>query len=279
MKKVFLLSFADSNYIHSLDRIKTETANFPFSERFFYTEKDFPNEFRQQLHYKKHRRGYGYWRWKSYLVKRIFDSLNYGDIIVWTDAGNSWNINGIKRFKEYLDLVETIESGILVFEQPFLEKDYSKGDLLEYLNVYTDDNVIMSLQLWGGCFIIRKTSISIAFLEEWEGLHCNHYDLITDKKSKKSNLCGFIENRHDQSSFSIIVKKYPRITISYKEVYDVFQKWNDMIFFPIHGKRLRYKDCSLWGSLKKRFLLPYRYFLGLYLVVFERMYFRDKFWY
>ncbi|WP_270898815.1 hypothetical protein [Bacteroides xylanisolvens] len=279
MKKLVLLSFANSIYAQSLERIKTETECFPFTERYFYTELDFPEEFRKQLHNKKYRRGYGYWRWKSYLVKKTLNSLNDNDIIIWTDAGNFWNIKGKKRFEEYLNFVEKIESGIVVFEQPFLEKDYTKGDLLEYLDVYKSDEIVMSLQLWGGCFILRKTPCSIAFVEEWEAVHSSCYDLITDKKSNISNLNGFIEHRHDQSSFSVIVKKYVHLAIPYNEVYDIRSGWENMSAFPIQGRRLRHKDRTLWKKIKEYLLLPYRCLLGLYLIIFENMYFKNKFWY
>lgn len=278
-RRVVLVSFADSNYVSSLERIKVETGNFAFTKRYFYTEKDFPKELKENLHYKKHRRGYGYWRWKSYLVKQVFNTLDENDIIVWSDAGNFWNVKGINRFREYLNLADSTDSGIVAFQQPFLEKDYAKGDLLRFLNAYDDMDIVMSLQLWGGCFIIRKTPVSIAFVNEWESIHLQHYDLITDKKSVAGNLIGFVEHRHDQSSFSVLVKKYTHATIPYNEVYDIYHKWDDMEFFPIQGKRLRHNDRASWQKAKGYLLLPYRYLLGLYLILFEKMYFRRKFWF
>ena len=126
-RNVVLVSFADSVYVQSLERIKAETEDFPFTKRYFYTEKDFPKELKENLHYKKYRRGYGYWRWKSYLVKQVFDALDENDIIVWSDAGNFWNVKGINHFREYLNLADSTDSGIVAFQQPFLEKDYTKG--------------------------------------------------------------------------------------------------------------------------------------------------------
>lgn len=278
-RKVVLVSFADSSHTKSLERIKVETKDFPFTKRYFYTERDFPEELKKEVHYKKHRRGYGYWRWKSYWVKKIFDTLDDNDIIVWSDVGNFWNVKGLKRFLEYLNLADSTGSGIVAFQQPFLEKDYTKGDLLKFLNVYDNMDIVMSLQLWSGCFIIRKTPVSIALINEWECLYLKCYDLMTDKKSAAGNFDGFVEHRHDQSSFSILAKKYGHVAIPYNEVYDIYWEWDDMESFPVQGKRLRYTERTYRQKIKEFLLLPYRYMLGLYLIWFEKMYFRRKFWF
>lgn len=44
MKRIFV-SFADTRYIKSLERIKSETELFGFDERYFLTEKDLPKDF------------------------------------------------------------------------------------------------------------------------------------------------------------------------------------------------------------------------------------------
>ena len=46
MKRIFV-SFADTRYIKSLERIKSETELFDFDERYFLTEKDLPKDFFQ----------------------------------------------------------------------------------------------------------------------------------------------------------------------------------------------------------------------------------------
>lgn len=57
----------------------------------------------------------------------------------------------------------------------------------------------MTLQLWGGCFILMKSKITEKLLIDWNDIRLNHIDLFTDKKSAQPNLEGFHENRHDQS--------------------------------------------------------------------------------
>lgn len=238
MKKV-LVSFADSRYQISLDQLKKSTEDFGFDDRYFLTEKALPVNVLTSLNPEVYRRGFGYWRWKPYVVKQCLDKLSGGDILVYSDGGVYWDIKGIKRFQEYLSMLDNNQS-ILCFQQPFLEKDWTKGDVLEYFKAYDDDNITMSLQLWGGCFIVRKNEMTERLISEWYDICMHHADLFTDKKSTKPNLNGFREHRHDQSVFSIMVKRIPHLEISWKEVEGLAPMWyNNFPDYPIQGRRLK----------------------------------------
>lgn len=277
-RQIVLVAFADSSYNASMTKLDNDTVQFPFTKRYFLSEKDLPKGFIKQLHLYKYRRGYGYWRWKSFLVKKIMLELNYNDILIWSDVGNEWNMNGLKRFYEYINMAIEEESGIVCFQQPFLEKDYTKGDLLDFLDIYNDNRLTMSFQLWAGAFIIRKTNTSMEFINKWEEINSNNINLVTDKRSTKPNLSGFVEHRHDQSVFSCLLKKYPHTEISYEEVYCIYgnNSFSQTNSFPILGKRNIIR--SKYDKIKLKFLFPYRYVIGLYLKYIEKMYFIHKFW-
>ena len=73
MQKIILLSFADKRYKKSLERLKRQTEAFPFDERHFLTQENLPKSFRKTLKTWKYRRGYGYWRWKFYIVRNLLN--------------------------------------------------------------------------------------------------------------------------------------------------------------------------------------------------------------
>ena len=148
--RLFLLSFADTRYAKSLVRLHKQAEAFPFTEVVTMTEKDLPKDFRDNLHPKRYPRGYGYWKWKSYLVDWTLADLQDGDVLVYADAGALLNAAGMQRFKEYIDMARACESGILTFQQQFLEKDYAKGDLTAHCGVYDNKEILCSYQLWGG---------------------------------------------------------------------------------------------------------------------------------
>ena len=41
-REIVFVSFGDSRYVKSLERLELETADFPFTTRLFLTEKDLP---------------------------------------------------------------------------------------------------------------------------------------------------------------------------------------------------------------------------------------------
>ena len=267
MRKVVFVSFADTRYRASLERLKHETASFGFDERYFFTEKDLPEKFFKALNPRLYRRGYAYWTWKPYLVGKVMGNLQEGDILVYSDGGNHFEEKALQRYGEYLSMLSE-DKPILAFQQPYLEKDWTKMDIFKQICPDSYLSCAMTLQLWGGCFILMKSKISDQLLRDWNDIRANHIDLFTDKRSISPNLEGFHENRHDQSIFSLLVKKLPHIEISWQEVEPLDGDWTGFDKFPIQGKRARSVS-----KKKKYFTLIYRTIIGLYLIFFKKFYF------
>lgn len=275
---VVLLSFADSRYEYSLKRIEKESADFPIDEFHFLSEKDLPMDLLKIINPKLYRRGFGYWRWKPYIVLRQLEKMKDGDILIYSDAGVMWNPNGIERFAEYVQMLKVQESvDYLVFQQPFLEKDYNKWELLHYLNVEEDEKILMSLQILAGLFMIKRSTRSLSFLKEWQDIMVNNFDLISDKNTKHGNLRGFVEHRHDQSAFSIMVKKREHIQISWNEIESLQNDYESLSCYPFHvHKTSFYEKKSICLKLKSLYTLPYRLLIGYYLKYFKGFYFYKK---
>lgn len=250
MRKIVFLSFADSKYKPTLKRIKTEALESQFfSEVKILTENDLDKEYRKKYKQRFKLRGFGYWMWKSYVVKRTINNLNENDIIIYADAGCTINNDAKKRFDEYISYVDNNPLGILAFSQEeLIEKYYTKGDLFEITNSRENKDITDTPQIWAGAFIIRKNPMSVKFVTEWEYLCRNNFYLITDKPSVSKNFEGFITHRHDQSAFSVLLKPYKPYLITDKETYTtgIFEK--DLICFPIWATRKRQYT---WLYLKK----------------------------
>lgn len=272
MKRIFV-SFADTRYIKSLERIKSETELFGFDERYFLTEKDLPKDFFKGFSPKIYRRGFGYWTWKPYIVNKMLEKLDEGDILVYSDAGTQWHISGKNRFEEYINML-SLDTPLLTFQQPFLTKDWTKGDVFQYICPDTWLKYAMELQLWGGTFFLRKNKLSVNLLKRWLDIADNHKSLMTDVKSKTPNPCGFREHRHDQSVFSLLVKQIPHVEISWQEVEPLDEIWNGRDAYPIWAKRD--KSFSLIGKIKRRLRLLPSYPIGLYLKYIKGFYFQSK---
>lgn len=266
IKKVVLVSFGDHRYRNALKRLETYTEKFPFTERHFCDETNtFSKSYWRKLKPWFYRRGFGYWQWKADIVKFFYDKMDEGDIIVYSDCGIVWNpsTNALIRFNEYLQMLSST-TPILAFQEPYIEREWTKGDLLKAVNVYDDDSICGSLQLWTGCFILLKCKITDAFLKDWIPLNDLSKELITDKRSIVPNKIGFKEHRHDQSTFSVVAKKYPHITISWCETNSRDGNWNKLADYPVHAHRTKEINRPKSVVLKNKLLKPWRLFLNFY---------------
>ena len=254
----YLLSFADSRLGGCIRnprrRLQRQAeAMGVFGDRIrIWTEEDLDADFRERMkmHLVSGTRGYGYWCWKPQVVLQLLREMNDGDVLLYVDAGCHLNPKGIKRLEEYFELAK--EYGIVAFQSRSMDysrKDdlshhilpdgeWCKGDLLDYFGVRENESVIKSGQLGGGIFLVCKNVKSIMIFEEFRQIFYDHFALCDDSQSVSKNLPGFIENRHDQSVFSLIGKKYGFFSISSGEYCPLEPNgdWKNLKEYPIWAK-------------------------------------------
>lgn len=274
MSKIIFISFANYKNRKSLECLNKDVSEFGFYKTLFLTERDLPAEFVHKMKVGLYHRGFGYWRWKPYIINRELKKMNDDDILIYSDAGNKWNIKGLNKYEKYLSFLLEKNYSFLVFSQPFLEKDWTKGDIFKVLNLEKNKEIAMSLQLWAGCFFIRKTKESVKVIEIWNHLVNDVEDLVTDKSSIYSNFLGFEENRHDQSIFSLLVKQSNYRLLDWSEVQTLDRIWDVIENNPILAKRVyasRQKNNLQFFVRKISSLL-----IGCYLLLFKKFHFKNK---
>ncbi len=271
MSKVIFLSFANSAYRPSLYRLKKQLADCPHIDEFhFLTEKDLGQNFLRELHPSLYRRGYGYWKWKSFIAKQQFDRMQDGDILIYSDAGCDYNAKAANKLFEYIEMTRKHISGILCFENEHLERRLTKGDIFDYLvGGENRQQISDSYQRWGGMWMMRKCNNSVCLIDKWFDTCMYHFDLITDKASVTPNFPDFIENRHDQSVFSILTKLHGALALPPQELHK--DNYANVPFLPT-----RHKVKSRWTSVFHKLMIPWRYAVGLYLVYFKHFYFANR---
>jgi glutaredoxin-related protein len=240
--KIYFISFGSTHkYSNSINRIKQQAINMNiFNEIFIYTEKDFDKDFlnKHSEFIKTSKKGYGYWLWKSYFTRKTLNIMDDGDILIYADAGCSLvnTPTAIKRLQQYITLCNRLENANISFQMCFPEKTYSKMDLFHKLDVY-NDNMLNSGQLVGGIFILKKCPKTIKLIDEYYELS-QDYHLIDDSPSTIPNDSEFIDNRHDQSLFSILRKKHGTILIPDETWFPDFRD-SKVLNFPILATRIR----------------------------------------
>lgn len=82
-----------------------------FDEIIGMTEKDLQND---ENFWLKHcdfislnKRGYGYWVWKPYIIKKTLKIMDNDDILLFLDCGCELNYLARDKFLEYIELVKT----------------------------------------------------------------------------------------------------------------------------------------------------------------------------
>lgn len=223
-----------------------------FDEIYTYTEKDLSKDFRKKWgrYMYPYSKGYGYWCWKPPLIKKTLDMINDGDILLYTDVGCYLNPNGKERLGEYYDIVEKSPSGMLgfrSFEKNYngmpeglrFEYEWTKGDIFDYFGVRDNTEVTQTTQYEAGIIFIKKGPESTAFVNEWVKVIDDDFSLITDAPSRSPNLKGFQENRHDQSIYSMLAKKYKIEAVSTNELIPLggVMDWSIIDKYPIQARR------------------------------------------
>ena len=269
-RRIVLVSFADRRYRNAMKRLEGYTEKFPFTERHFCDETNtFDKKYWRKLKPWLYRRGYGYWEWKGLVMKKYLEQLDEGDFLVWSDVGVYWNDteNALGRFGEYLNMLGN-GVDVVAFQEPYIEQEWTKGDLLDYYKLYDNDAICKSLQLWSGAFILRKSTSTIKLVDEWAHVNMRKLELETDKRSLKPNKIGFKEHRHDQSSFSLLVKQMPHVEISYRETQVKDRSnpsaWKSLVDYPIQARRHKLNARPFSEVIKNKLLRPWRMFLNFY---------------
>lgn len=220
--KIHFITFANSDSNFSQNRIVFEAEKMDiFDSITFYTEKDFDEEFLSRCgeNIKKYKRGYGYWSWKPYIIKKELEKINNGDVVLYADSGCMFIHQNKDELKRWINIVSKSESGILSpCYGPYIEHDWSRGDLYKYINeTYNHDNIDIfdkAIQCGCGISLYCKNDKCIDFVNNWYDIMTNHFHLCTDEPSSFPNHPNFRENRHDQSVFSMLSKIYKIETIN-----------------------------------------------------------------
>ena len=209
MDKVYLCSFADSRMPETLKRVGKQAKESGFFEQVFlydehFLSASFKEKFKDKLILGS--RGYGYWVWKPYVILETLKKIPENSVLLYMGAGCHINPKGKEQFENFVNRVKA-HQGILAFQlgDDCVERYWTKGDLLLHFNVIDNTQIIETPQIAGGILFMANNKTNQDFISQWMSVF-DHFHLVDDTPSITPNLDGFIENRHDQSAFSILAK-------------------------------------------------------------------------
>jgi len=211
--KVYFLTYGDKNYNYSKIHLSylAKVSGF-YDEIITLGRRDLSTEFKKTFQdVLTYPRGGGYWVWKHEIIKQLLTKINYGDVILYCDAGSTINNLEIakNRFNEYLEIINDANVSSLRFEteKQYIENQFTSLEVFNALDVDINSDIGKTTQLQAGVMFFKKEKGTIDLLSDYRELLLKDSNLITDHYLKNQST-SFIENRHDQSIFSILGKKY-----------------------------------------------------------------------
>jgi hypothetical protein len=212
MAKYHFITFATKKYLNDAKEIcKSALNKGGFDTVKIYQYEDIDSIFlNKNRHIIEQPRGAGYWLWKPYIIQKHLLTIDENDILCYCDSLYLF----LKNIRIVSDLWLSSRNIAAAHNKPnqtsFIEKKYTKFDALALMNVPRNlhKEYLNSYQVWAGFFLTKKCLNSIMFVGEWL-TYAQDSRIITDSKSifgpEDKN---FIENRHDQTVLSILMKKW-----------------------------------------------------------------------
>lgn len=220
-----------------MSRLKAEAQNMGiFSEIFCLSETDLDLDFRvkHESFINNNGKGYGYFIWKPQVILQKLRNIPENSFLLYADAGCSLNKEGIPRLKNYIEKADQYD--IFTFDMDFKECQWTKMDVLARLN-FTSEKELNSKHRVGTAHLWKNSSISRDILHEYIKI-CEYYPNIDDSPSVLPNHPEFKGHRHDQSIFSILLKKHNFPAIPDETWWH--PDWAGHINYPIHATRLKF---------------------------------------
>jgi hypothetical protein len=233
---IYFLTYGDNKFEKSKKRIQIEATNMELFDKVLIKSpvdlsSDLPELTKKVL---SMQRGGGYWIWKPIIIKDQLDKMNKNDILVYVDSGCTLNINGINRLKEYFNMVMDENKPIVRFKMDIPENKYTTTAIFDHFKVNNNKSYTDSGQYMATAIIMRKCDLLDKIIKYWYITAIKYPLLFTDHFNNYNRKEEFIDNRHDQSIFSIITKLF------YKNVNTVDDKtypYNKDE--PIYASRIR----------------------------------------
>lgn len=212
---------------HVFEKAKTRLIHqakdfYPFKTVKGYGPDDLPQDFKKKFNtILDMNRGGGYWIWRPIILKQKLDEMNENEFLVYLDAGCYLNKKGMKRFNEYINLLDKSEYGVISFQMSGnkgpggleKEKKWTIKEIFNYFKLDSSSAIGNSGQYLGGILVLKKNKHLMDLMDLFIKAVYDHPLMFTDYYNKTNQHPEFKENRHEQSVFSILRKLHGSLVI------------------------------------------------------------------
>jgi len=213
--RLHFVSFGSRNHYLRLSRqtLKEVASLYPAANCVAISTRDLGRDAAELRYYaREFPKGYGYWSWKPLAVKYALERSAPGDIVVYLDGRSGIPQVSVPWIRELQEDPELDLCALQMKSHP--EHMWTTGDLFDLFGFSTQGPEAVSGQFAGGLFGFRLTEATRTLLDEWRSVVISRRELCRDEPSLKPNHPSFVENRYDQSAFSLTVKKHLNMGLS-----------------------------------------------------------------
>jgi hypothetical protein len=185
-----------------LDEFKTHHPNLDINLR-VYGLKDLP----QWVHdLPPALRGYKWMTWKPVIALAEMEHMDDGDILYYTDGRS--RIDG--EMSWLMSFINT-DADICPVQLPddMSEQIWTRADMMAKFGISVNSDHAKTSQYLTTTYATRKSKASLKFLQDWQNFMRYNYEMCTIGPSAVPNAHNYVENRYDQSVFSLLVKTAP----------------------------------------------------------------------
>ncbi len=215
--RIILVTFANKKFRNSRKKLINEAKKLNIFDKFYsYCEHDLP-DFILKSAILSFDKGYGFWTWKPYLIKKALQDSAIGDIIVYMDAGFTLNSNSRYKLLQYINLLNNhqnlffkysneIDYGWSNFgENNTLIKNWIKSEIiLELSALLKTDNWLFKEKIMAGFFLIKNTEYQNNIISTWFNFSIFKPEFFFDELALNRTK-SYNAHRHDQSILSAII--------------------------------------------------------------------------
>lgn len=182
--------------------VKTATEHNCFDTIYCLDSKSIdPNFYQANKNILSQKKGGGYWLWKPYLVNKLLEKINEGDFIFYADAF----VFFIKNIEPLYKVCDEKTKGLLAFAMGHKETAFTKKYVFEAMGCMGSKFTETGQNL-ASFFVVKKNNFTVNFFKKYLNYCCDE-KLITDVEVSP-NYPDFKAHRHDQSIFSLLLKKH-----------------------------------------------------------------------
>jgi hypothetical protein len=207
----YLVSFADGSRAWRLTglrlRRQAESSGY-FEKVLIYNKSKLDNDHQKFFATSEFSRGFGYWRWKPFVVLKVLKQLPAEVPGLWyVDAGCSvFSTDKAKqKMKEIQQFADENKTGAFFeLSESFPEFAYSKKRAIEYFVL--NEKQLRSGQVQATAFYLANTDNARQLISKW-ALLASQSSLFDDSEDiPLIPKLAYVGHRHDQSVLSLLIK-------------------------------------------------------------------------